>query len=138
MRRRDLLALVGSAAAIWPYPGSTEQPKVPTIGVLVVGSPGSERFWRLFREAMREQGYTEGQSVRYEFRSDEGQLGRLPELATELVALKPDLIVPWFTPASIAAKQATCDIPIVMAAASDPVGTGLVASLAPPGGKVTR
>jgi putative ABC transport system substrate-binding protein len=108
-----------------------------TIGILVVGSPGSERFWRLFQADLRDLGYLEGQNVRFEFRSDQGQAGRLPELATELVRLKVGLIVTWFTPAAQAAKQVTRDIPIVMALAGDPVATGLVQSLVRPGGNVT-
>jgi putative ABC transport system substrate-binding protein len=137
VRRRDLLALLGAVAAAWPRPGAAQQPKTWTIGVLVVGSPGSERFWRLFRGSMRELGYIEGQNVRYEFRSDEGQASRLPDLAAELVQLKVNLIVTWFTPGARAAKQATSDIPIVMALTGNPVETGLVASLARPGGNVT-
>jgi putative ABC transport system substrate-binding protein len=111
--------------------------KVPVIGVLVVGLPGGDKFWRLFRDDMRKAGYIDGQSVRYEYRSDQGQLGRLPELADELVRLKVDVIVAWFTPAALAAKQATRDIPIIMASAGDPLAAGLVASLARPGGNVT-
>ncbi len=136
MRRRDLLARLGSAAAFWPFAGVAQQPKMPTIGVLVVGSPGSEKFWRLFRENLRALGYIEGQNIRFEFRSDQ-QVSRLPELAAELVRLKVDLIVTWFTPAARAAKQATNEIPIVMALAGNPVETGLVQSLARPGGNVT-
>jgi len=79
---------------------------------------------------MQELGYTEGQSIHYEFRSDEGQVSRLPELAAELVRLNVDVIVTWFTPAAQAAKQATSEIPIVMALVGNPVETGLVASLA--------
>ena len=131
MRRRGLFALFG-AAALRPLAGIAQQRKVPTVGVLVVGSAGSEQFWLLFREAMRELGYIEGQSIRYEFRSDQGQVSRLPELAEELVRLKVDLIVTWFTPAAQAAKQATREIPIVMALAGNPVETGLVESLARP------
>jgi putative ABC transport system substrate-binding protein len=137
VRRRDLFALFGGAAALWPLAGIAQQRKVPTIGALVVGAPGSEKFWRLFREAMQELGYIEGQSIRYEFRSDQGQVSRLPELAEELVRLKVDLIVTWFTPAAQAAKQATREIPIVMALAGNPVETGLVESLARPGGNIT-
>jgi putative tryptophan/tyrosine transport system substrate-binding protein len=137
MRRRDLIALFGGAVAFWPLAAAAQPAKVPTIGVLVVGSPGSEQFWRLFREDLRELGYVEGQSIRYEFRSDQGEASRLPELAAELVRLKVDLIVTWFTPAAQAAKQTTREIPIVMALAGDPVGTGLVESLARPGGNVT-
>src|SRR6266851_4401921 len=137
MRRRDLLALIGGMAALRPRAGAAQQAKVPTIGVLVVGSPGSEKFWRLFRDSMRELGYSEGQNIRYEFRSDQGEASRLPDLAAELVQLKVDVIVPWFTPATRAAKQATSDIPIVMAMTGNPVETGLVASLARPGGNIT-
>jgi putative tryptophan/tyrosine transport system substrate-binding protein len=137
MRRREFIRLFGSAAVGWPVASVAQSRKLPTIGVLVVGSPGSEQFWRLFREAMQQLGYVEGQSVRYEFRSDQGHAGRLSDLAAELVRLNVDLIVTWFTPAAQAAKRATSEIPIVMALAGDPVGTGLVESLARPGGNVT-
>ena len=137
MRRRDLFYLLGGAAASWPRAGAAQPAKVPLIGVLVVGSPGSDKFWRLFQEALRRLGYVEGKTVRFEFRSDRGEASRLPELAAELVRLKPDVIVTWFTPAATAAKQATGDIPIVMAPAGDPIATGLVESLARPGGNVT-
>jgi ABC-type uncharacterized transport system substrate-binding protein len=137
MKRRDLLALLGSAAAFWPLGGAAEQRKMPTIGVLVVGAPASERFWRLFREDMIKLGYIDGQNIHFAFRSDQGQASRLPELAAELVRRKVDLIVAWFTPAALAAKQATRDIPIVMALAGNPVETGLVQSLARPGGNIT-
>jgi putative ABC transport system substrate-binding protein len=136
MRRRHFFLLVG-AAAVRPAAVDAQQRKVPTIGVLVVGAPGWDEFWRLFREAMRELGYIEGQSVRYEFRSDQGQTSRLPELAAELVRLNVDLIVTWYTPPAQAAKQATRDIPIVMALAGNPVETGLVESLDRPGGNIT-
>jgi putative ABC transport system substrate-binding protein len=136
MKRRDFLAMVASAA-LWPLPGTAETAKVPTIGVLVVESSASQRFWRLFREDMRELDYVEGKNVRYEFRSDGGQGSRLPALAAELVGLKVDLIVAWFTPAALAARQATRQIPIVMALVGNPVENGLVESLARPGGNVT-
>ncbi len=136
MRRRDLFATAGATALFGPAAGRA-QTRLPTVGVLVVGSPGSETFWRYFRESMRGMGYVEGQTVHYEFRSDQGEVGRLPVLAAELAALKVDLIVTWFTPAAQAAKEATRDIPIVMALAGDPVETGLVASLARPGGNIT-
>ena len=95
-----------------------------TIGVLVRAAPGWQRFWKAFPEVLRELGYIEGQNIRFEFRSDEGQISRLSELATELVRLKVDVIVPWFTPAAVAAKQATREIPIVCALCGDMVGTG--------------
>jgi putative ABC transport system substrate-binding protein len=137
VRRRDLFALFVGGVALWPLAGIAQERNVPTIGVLAVGSPGLENFWQLFREMMQERGYTEGQTIRYEFRSDQGQVSRLPELAAELVRLKVDLIVTWFTPAAQAAKQATREIPIVMALVGNPVETGLVESLARPGGNIT-
>ncbi len=137
MRRREYFALFAGAVASRPLAGIAQQRKVPTVGVLVVGSPGSEQFWLLFRKVMGELGYVEGQSIHYEFRSDQGQVGRLPGLAAELVRLKVDLIVAWFTPAAQAAKQATNEIPIVMMLVGNPVETGLVESLSRPGGNVT-
>jgi putative ABC transport system substrate-binding protein len=137
MKRRQFIRLIGGAAVGWPLAARAQQPKVPTVGVLVVGAPGSEQFWRLFREGMRELGYIEGQNIRFEFRSDEGKISRLPELAAELVRLKVDIIVTWFTPAARAAKQATREIPVVIALAGNPVENGLVESLARPGGNVT-
>ncbi|HLZ07084.1 MAG TPA: ABC transporter substrate-binding protein, partial [Chloroflexota bacterium] len=113
MRRREFTILVGGAVTSWPFAIASQQLKVPTIGVLAVASPGSERFWRLFQADLRELGYIEGQSVRFEFRSDQ-QVGRLPALAAELVGLKVDIIVTWFTPAALAAKQETREIPIVI------------------------
>jgi len=137
MRRREFVgSLIGTAVA-WPLAASVQQPTVITIGVLVRGAPGWQRFWQLFPEELRELGYVEGQNIRFEFRSDEGQMSRLPELAAELVRLKVDVIVPWFTPAAIAAKQATRAIPIVCALCGDMVGTGLAESLARPGRNVT-
>src|SRR3954449_5195870 len=82
-------------------------------------------------------GYIEKQNIRFEFRSAEGQIDRLPELAAELVRLKVDVIVTWFTPTAVAARQETREIPIVMAETGDPIGTGLVMSLPRPGGNVT-
>jgi|SRR5580704_3016171 putative ABC transport system substrate-binding protein len=135
MRRRDLLALVAGVAALCPFAGLTQQPKLTTIGVLAVQAPGSERFWQLFREDLRDLGYIEGQNVRFEFR--QGEAIRMPELAAELVGLNVDLIVTRFTPAALAAKRATGKTPIVMAGVANPVESGLVASLARPGGNVT-
>jgi putative ABC transport system substrate-binding protein len=104
---------------------------------LVIGNINPEQFWREFRQGLRDLGYVEGQNIRFEFRSAEGHLDRLTELANELVHLKVDIIVTWFTPTAVAAKRATHEIPIVMAETGDPIGTGLVASLARPGGNVT-
>jgi ABC-type uncharacterized transport system substrate-binding protein len=137
MRRRELITLLGGAAAAWPLAALAQQAKVPTIGALVIGNINPDQFWREFRQGLRDLGYVEGQNIRFEFRSAEGQIDRLPELVAELVRLKVDIIVTWFTPTALAAKQATRHIPIVMAETGDPLGTGLVASLARPGGNVT-
>jgi putative ABC transport system substrate-binding protein len=96
-----------------------------------------EPFSKLFHEGLREFGYIDGQNIQVVFRSAEGRLGLLPELAAELVRLKVDIVVASETPSVQAAKRATSEIPIVMAPSGDPVGTGLIASLARPGGNVT-
>jgi putative ABC transport system substrate-binding protein len=137
VRRREFITLVGGAAAAWPLAARGQQTAMPTIGALVIGNINPEQFWREFRQGLRDLGYVEGQNVRFEFRSAEGEISRLPELAAELVRLKVDVIVTWFTPTAVAAKQATREIPIVMAETGDPVGLGLVASLPRPGGNVT-
>jgi putative ABC transport system substrate-binding protein len=137
IQRREFIVTLSSATTAWPLVARTQQPKVPTIGALVIGNINPEQFWREFRQGLRDLGYVEGQNIRFEFRSAEGHLERLPELANELVRLKVDIIVTWFTPTAVAAKQATHEIPIVMAETGDPIGTGLVASLPRPGGNVT-
>jgi putative ABC transport system substrate-binding protein len=137
LRRREFIARIGGAAAAWPLPLSAQQGRVPTIGVLVFGSPPPEPFLKDLRAGLRDVGYTEGQNIRLEIRSAEGKASLLPEKAAELVRRKVDIIVPFQTPASTAAKQATSEIPIVMVRAGDPVATGLIASLARPGGNVT-
>jgi putative ABC transport system substrate-binding protein len=137
VRRREFITLVGGAAAAWPLAARGQQTAMPTIGALVIGNINPEQFWREFRQGPRDLGYVEGQNIRFEFRSAEGEISRLPELAAELVRLKVDVIVTWFTPTAVAAKQATREIPIVMAETGDPVGLGLVASLPRPGGNVT-
>ena len=137
IERRKFLATLGAAAA-WPLAARAQQAgKLPTVGALVIGNTDPTQFWREFRQGLRDLGYVEGQNIRFQFRSAQGQLSRLPELAAELVGLKVDVIVAWFTPAALAAKQATSEIPIVMAETGDPIGTGLVASLPRPGGNVT-
>jgi putative ABC transport system substrate-binding protein len=137
LKRGEFITLLGGAAVAWPLAAFAQRPRVPTIGALVIGNISPEQFWREFRQGLRDLGYVEGQNIRFEFRSAEGHLDRLPELAAELVRLKVDIIVTWFTPTALAAKQATREIPIVMAETGDPIGTGLIASLARPGGNVT-
>ena len=133
MKRRALLGILGGTIA-WPLVARAQQPK--RIGVLVIGNADVPLFGSELREGLRELGRIEGQHYVIEFRSAEGQLGRLPELASELVRLKVDVIIALFTPCALAAKQATREIPIVIVT-GDPLGTGLVASLSRPGGNVT-
>jgi putative tryptophan/tyrosine transport system substrate-binding protein len=140
MKRRDFLStFLGLAAftVLSPLIGAAQQAKVPVVGVLVTGRPDPELAVRLFREGLRDLGYVEGRNVRIEVRSAEGKIERLPELAAELVRQKVDIIVAWMTPVVLAAKRATTEIPIVMLGAGDPVGMGIVASFARPGGNIT-
>ena len=138
MRRREFITLLGGAAAAWPLAARAQQPaKVPRIGFLFYGSPGPSPELDAFRQGLRELGYIEGQNIVIEYRFASGRVERLPELATELVRLKPDVIVTPGTPASLAAKQATSTIPIVFAGVADAVGAGLVANIARPGGNIT-
>jgi putative tryptophan/tyrosine transport system substrate-binding protein len=122
---------------VFGIPAEAQQSKkVPRIGVLRPGLAAAPNY-EAFRQGLRELGYVEGQNVVLEFRDGEAKAERLPDLASELVRLKVDVIVTSSTPAIQAAKQATGTIPIVMAFSGDPVGTGLVASLAKPGGNIT-
>jgi putative tryptophan/tyrosine transport system substrate-binding protein len=136
LHRRDGIALLGGAAAAWPLAARAQQSKVARIGALYIGLADSESFKKELQEGLRELGYVEGQNIAFEFRSAEGKLERLPELAAELVRLKADVIVALYVPSALAAKQATREIPIVIVAA-DPVETGIVAGLARPGGNIT-
>src|SRR5262249_40566509 len=138
MKRRQFITLLGGAAA-WPLAARAQQlPKLPSVGFLGESTPvaQSERT-AAFVQRLRELGWTEGRTVAIEYRWAEGRSERFAEIATEFVRLKVDVIVTSSTPSVAAAKQATSVIPIVFAIAADPVGTGLVASLARPGGNVT-
>ncbi|HYM72456.1 MAG TPA: ABC transporter substrate-binding protein [Stellaceae bacterium] len=137
MRRRDLIVLIGGVAALRPLAGVAQPAKAPIVGVLVMGNPKPDLPLRIFREKLRDLGYVEGQNIRIEVRSAEGDARRLPELAAGLIRQKIDVLVAWQTPVVLAAERATHDIPVVMMGAGDPVGNGLVASLARPGGNIT-
>jgi len=136
VKRREFIRLLGGAAAS-PMAARAQQTKIPTIGVLFLGSPNPEPFLKALREGLEKVGYIDGQNIRLELRSAGGKASALPDAAAELVRLKVNIIVAWQTPAVTAAKQATSEIPIVMAQAGDPLGTGLIASLSRPGGNVT-
>jgi putative ABC transport system substrate-binding protein len=139
MRRRDFITLVGGGIAVRPLAAQAQQAgKLPTIGFLVAGTPTSHGQWvAAFMQRLRELDWIEGRTITIEYRWAEGRDERFAEIAAELVRRQVDVIVTSATAAIVAAKQATSVIPIVFAAAGDPVGTGLVASLARPGGNVT-
>jgi putative ABC transport system substrate-binding protein len=134
MKRRDFIALLAAAGAL-PAAAGAQHVARPKIGLLIPAN--AEPFWSDLRGALQERGYVDGRTAQFEFRSADGRPDRLPALADELVRLRVDVIVASLTPAAIAARQATAEIPIVMAGVGDPVATGLVASLARPGGNVT-
>src|SRR6516162_8879578 len=136
--RRELLAALGGAAASWPLAARAQQPaKVPIIGFLGPGTPSAWSAWTTaFVQRLRELGWIEGRTLAIESRWEEGSPERFGEIAAEFVRLKVDVIV-TVGGAVLAAKQVTSVIPIVFAAANDPIGTGLVPSLARPGGNVT-
>ena len=138
-RRRFLLTSLAGAFAAPRAAGAQQHPgKVARIGFLSPTlSTTAPHVLEAFRQGLRDLGYVEGQNIIVEYRWAEGRAERLPVLAAELVSLKVDVIVASGTPAPLAAKNATKTIPIVMASAGDPVETGLVASLARPGGNVT-
>ncbi|MFL5069714.1 MAG: ABC transporter substrate-binding protein [Xanthobacteraceae bacterium] len=138
MRRREFVMLFGGAA-VWPLSLNAQQAgKVWRIGMLELSAlPLNRANVDAFREGLRELGYVEGQNLIIEYRSAEGRTELFTTLAAELVRLKVDLIVTRGTPAALSAKQVTSAIPVVMAASGEPVGTGVVAGLARPGGNVT-
>jgi putative tryptophan/tyrosine transport system substrate-binding protein len=122
----------------WPHLTEAQQPaKLPQLGILTFDVPRSEPFLEVFFQELRRLGYVEGQNIVFEFRNAEGSIDRLPALAAELVRLNVDVILASATGAALAAKNATPKIPIVFTAVSYPVGSGLVASLARPGGNIT-
>ena len=140
-RRRLLLALISLAACLGPLgPASAADAQHPAsprrIGVLLVGpSPGSKEA-QAFRQGLQDAGYAEGRDVVIEWRSADGDYDKVTELAVDLVQSKVDVIVSDGTVGTRAAKRATSTIPIVMTLVSDPVGSGLVANLAHPGGNI--
>jgi putative tryptophan/tyrosine transport system substrate-binding protein len=132
MRRRQFVGLLGGAIA-WPVSARAKRPaQIPRIGII-----DDAPMWQSFRQALREFGYVEGQSVDYEYRYSEGMPDRLATVVDELIRRPVDLIATYGTPPTQTAKAATTTIPIVMVGVGDPVRAGLVASLARPGGNLT-
>jgi putative tryptophan/tyrosine transport system substrate-binding protein len=138
MRRRDFITLVGGAAT-WPIAARAQQPaRLPRIGILWPNPvTASGHFVDAFRQGLGELGYVEGSNMTIEFRTAEGRMERLPDLAAELVQLPVEVILTATSPTIRAAQQATRTIPIVMGNSQDPVSEGFVASLARPGGNIT-
>ena len=139
IKRRTILPLLGGATlAAWPVVSHAQAPTPRKIGILVAGSPDPTAFLQDFRAALKGLGYSDGQNISLEVRSaGSTDAGRLQVGARELLALKVALIVTYQTPSTEAAKAVTREVPIVMASVGDPVGTGIVESLARPGGNVT-
>lgn len=139
MRRREFIGSLGGVMAVWPAIARAQPAaKPPTIGFLGSSTPQAMSGWTsAFVQRLRELGWIEGRTVAIEYRWGEGRSERYAEIAEEFVRLKVDVIVTYGTPPSKAAKQASPVIPIVFAAAADPVGSGLVSSLARPGGNIT-
>ena len=137
-RRRHFIRLLGGAAATWPIATRAQESKRPIIGLLGGATASAQAQWTAaFVQRLGELGWVEGQTVAIEYRWVEGRFERSPAIVAEFVRLKVDVIVTHATPSVLAAKQVTSAIPIVFASAGDPVGNGLVTSLARPGANVT-
>src|ERR1700722_7027449 len=136
MQRRDFITLLGGAAAMFPKAARAQRTVTAVVGVLSPEAPKTGNVSGLV-EGLRELGFVEGRNIRFEYRWADGKFDRLPELAADLVRSQVDVIVAFVTQAAEVAKKQTSTIPIVMVGVSDPVGAGLAASLARPGGNVT-
>lgn len=141
MQRREFIGLIGGAAA-WPLAARAQQPsgkiwRVAWLSPVFADTVFDREIIEAFRAEMRELGYVEGKNLVVDSRFGEGHIERLPSLTSELIALRPDVVVAIATPAIAAAQRATSTIPIVMSPATDPVGSGFIKSLARPGGNIT-
>lgn len=138
MKRREFIGLLGGATMAWPLTARAQQSKPPTIGYLCATTAAAERSRTdAFVRRLGELGWIEARTVAIEYRWGESRTERYPQIAADLVRLRVDIIVGTSTAAALACKQATSTIPIVFPLSGDPLGTGLVGSLARPGGNVT-
>jgi putative ABC transport system substrate-binding protein len=139
MRRREFITILGGAAVLWPLSARAQNTgKIPRIGFLGNSTAAMEtNLIGPFRDGLRQFGYEEGRNLIIEFRWAEGKYDRFPALIAELLATKVDLIVTAGTPATLAVKKATSTVPLIFIALGDPVGTGVVPSLARPEGNLT-
>jgi putative tryptophan/tyrosine transport system substrate-binding protein len=141
MRRRDFLALVGGAAATWPFSAYAQQSnRMHRLGVLMAATesdPEGQLRLATFREGLQQLGWMEGSNIQLDVRWGAGDVGRIQAYAKELVGKTPDVILSNGTPATAALQRETSTLPIIFAVVSDPVGDGFVASLAAPGGNIT-
>jgi putative tryptophan/tyrosine transport system substrate-binding protein len=141
LKRREFITLVGSAVASWPLAARAQQPAgIRRVGVLMNLSENdleAQRLVTAFREGLAQLGWVDGRNLRMDYRWASGDVGRIRAFAKELVELSPDIIVGYATPSVVALQQETRSVPIVFLSVTDPVGQGLVASLAHPGGNIT-
>ncbi len=140
MTRREFIELFGGALMAWPLPASAQTPTIARVGILDPGAVGSYSdtfYWSAFRKQMHALGYVEGHTIAFENRWANDDLAHLPALTNELVNLHVNVILARSTPTALAARSVTSKIPIVVPLMADPVGIGLVSSLARPGGNVT-
>ena len=137
MRRREFITFLVGAPVAWPAAGRAQPVVSPRIGVLLVGLSPESKAAQHFRRGLRDAGYFEGRNVVIEWRYAKGDYERVPTFVDEFVRSKIDVMVMDSTVGTEAAKRATSTIPIVMALVLDPVGSGLIKSLANPGGNIT-